>query len=420
MGDSLSYAQKPHARDRSSILPTRLPSLTGLRFVAAMLVFFDHVQFQWTSGGFPNGLLFGSISMQAKYGSIFGRGGSTGVSFFFMLSGFVLAWSARPDDKAPVFWRRRFFKVYPNHLFNATFVLVMFAAVSDVAIDKRDAVLNLLLLHTWQPRIATIFSVNPMAWSLSCEALFYFSFPLLMRYISRIRPERLWVWTGGVVVAVFLIPSVAQLVVPHHLLGPGMPERFWFIYLFPPVRVLEFVLGILLARIVMTGRALPFGLGGSVAVAIGAYAMEGLFPTEYTYVAIMVLPLGLVLASAASMDVQGRPTPLAHRRAVWLGEVSFAFYLWHFPVLVYGLTWFSASRGFSTPLAFTRLALFFVISLTVAGLVYTFLERPVYRRFATSPRRRRTAVGQSHPAHGELHGESELVAAKAPESRPRP
>ena len=390
--------------------PSRLPSLTGLRFIAAALVFADHVRFQWAPGPYPSGFLFSSQSVQGKYSSIFGNAGAVGVAFFFVLSGFVLAWSSRSTDTATAFWRRRIFKIYPNHLVNFAVIMVLFLAVSDLAVDRGHAILNLLLVQSWVPNYDTVFSGNPMAWSLSCEALFYFSFPVLIRYIGRINPQRLWAWAGAVVVAIFLMPTVADAFLPNHVLVPGMTTRTWFIYLFPPVRMLEFVFGILLARIVLTGRRIPLGLGGAMALSIAAYALQWLFPVNYTYVAVMVVPLGLLLVAAATTDAQRRPTLLSRRWMVYLGDISFAFYLWHYPVLTYAGKWLGghkagpipfSAKGYSTPVAFFRMALLFAISLAVAALVYALVERPVYRRFATS-RRRPSAPPVLAPADAAL------------------
>lgn len=41
--------------------------------------------------------------------------GRSALSFFFVLSGFVMTWSARPGDTATAFWRRRAAKIYPLH-----------------------------------------------------------------------------------------------------------------------------------------------------------------------------------------------------------------------------------------------------------------------------------------------------------------
>jgi peptidoglycan/LPS O-acetylase OafA/YrhL len=178
--------------------------------------------------------------------------------------------------------------------------------------------------------------------------------------------------------------------------------------------MLEFVMGILLARIVMTGQRLSLSLGGAVALAVAAYFVQAQLPTNYTYVAIMALPLGLVITAAAACDADGRPTPVSRRVMVWLGEISFAFYLWHYAVLAYGHRWLGGPQVLSTSAAVGRLALYFVVSLAVATLVYTSVERPVYRRFA-APRRPRTGLGVvvQVPAGTGSHG-SAGVPAGAP------
>lgn len=75
----------------------RLDSLTGARFVAALAVFLFHA-----GGIFPAEGVFG------KALAFISRDGGIGVDFFFVLSGFVLAWSWRPGSSVKAFYRRRF------------------------------------------------------------------------------------------------------------------------------------------------------------------------------------------------------------------------------------------------------------------------------------------------------------------------
>lgn len=82
---------------------SRSPSLTGLRFVAASLVF-----------AYPAALPVPSMRLFADDAVAYGfydrasQAGGLGVGFFFVLSGFILTWSARPGDTPRTFWRRRF------------------------------------------------------------------------------------------------------------------------------------------------------------------------------------------------------------------------------------------------------------------------------------------------------------------------
>jgi len=369
---------------RTAAVRPRLPSLTGMRFLAAIMVFCFHASFQQ---------LFNSADARDDYLSIFSQGGWSGVSFFFMLSGFVLTWSVREGDRAAAFWRRRFFKVYPNHLLSFVAAFALITWVSGQVIDKGLAAYNLVLLQSWLPGIQKSQTVNTVSWSLSCEALFYLSFPLLYALISRIRPERLWAWWGALVAVIAVLPVVAATALPDH---PGLPwtqtysdSQWWLVYIFPPVRMLDFAIGIILCRIVITGRRLPLSFGGSVALAIAAYALAPHFPGTYHLVAVMIVPLGLIIVSAASVDAAGQRSWVSSRVMVRLGELSFAFYLWHRMVLVYGDQWISHNGSFSTPVAALLLALFFGITVVIAWLVYALVERPIMRRFGGSKRRGR-------------------------------
>lgn len=353
--------------------PAQLPSLTAMRFVAATLVFGSHVCLE---------NLFADPTAQGAVTAVFLQGGFTGVGFFFVLSGFVLTWSARPDDPAPAFWRRRFFKIYPNHLVTLGAAAVLLA-VTGQAFDGGAAIRNLLLVQAWLPMVP---GFNIVAWSLSCEVLFYLLFPLLLGLVRRIRPERLWAWAGVVVLAMVAIPVVATAL-------PGEPwlwyadtsvPRFWFVYSFAPVRLLDFVFGILLARITLAGRMIPMRLGAAAALAVLAYALAPTFPMTYKLTAVTVVPLGLVIAAGAMADIERGTTFLSRRPMVWLGEVSFAFYMVHWMVLTFGVE--LLGRALPGPAAVGVIVLLFAATLLLSWLLYSSVERPMMRRFAV-PRR---------------------------------
>ncbi len=82
--------------------PPGSPSLTGLRFIAAALVFAFHSSLT----NFPLSP-FADEDVAHGYEWLFSKAGWIGVSFFFILSGFVLTWSSRGGDTLTSFWRRR-------------------------------------------------------------------------------------------------------------------------------------------------------------------------------------------------------------------------------------------------------------------------------------------------------------------------
>src|SRR3954469_14705546 len=201
-----------------------LPSLTGLRWVAALLVFGLHVHnFGYFGGG-------GGRIMNWAFGA-----GASGVSFFFVLSGFVLAWSARPNDRALGFWRRRIARVYPVHLVTSGIALLMAYTLAHQAKPTlRQGLANVLLVHSWwHPWWQTL---DPVSWSLACEAFFYATFPLLALLLRRLGARGSAALAGASVLAV---RAVAQVASPHWLSQP--------IDSLPAARLPEFVLGVAVA-----------------------------------------------------------------------------------------------------------------------------------------------------------------------------
>ncbi|AEW99446.1 acyltransferase family protein [Streptantibioticus cattleyicolor] len=354
-----------------------------MRFLAAAMVFFGHAFADPLSKVDAPGLL----------ALVWFRAGSFGVSFFFVLSGFVLTWSARPHDRPAPFLRRRILKVYPNHLVTfAGTALLLWAAGQRLT----GAVPNLLLLQSWLPDVRIVNSVNTVSWTLSCEILFYAAFPLLARWTGRIRPERLWYWASAVAAAVVLVPWCAQVLPARPRAAPPLDFSFlqwWFVNFAPPVRALEFVLGILLARLVLSGRWIRLGRGWAVALVVLAYAVASVVPYLFGVVAVGVVPLGLLIAATAAADTEGRGGRLGGPVMTWLGEISFAFYLVHRPLLIAA----SGVLGRGTAAGAATAAAVFAVAVAAAWALHTGVERPVTRRWSTPRAMRRARAGDETP-----------------------
>ena len=365
------------------VFDQRLPSLTGLRFAAALLVFGFHIQamhvFRADSAG------------ERVVGHLFGHG-AVGVSFFFILSGFVLTWSARSGERARRIWRRRAAKIYPNHLVTAAIAiagLLALPGVADAGSSRLAGVLpNLLLLQAWDPNPAVYFGLNTVSWSLSCEALFYFCFPFLLRLLGRVGERALWPLAAGLAAIVWCLPLAT--------FGSSSATSYWLIYVFPPSRLAEFCLGMVLARIVRVGRWPRIPAWVAAVLLVAAYIAVGYVPTRFGYVAATVIPLALLVPALATADVRGRGSLWSRRRAVWLGEVSFAFYLIHQLVIRYTLkvlsravgdpgTW-SAARSVEVAVAMVAM------SLLAAWVLYRVVEQPLNRRLRGTRARPKSQV----------------------------
>ncbi|MGY0234841.1 acyltransferase family protein [Longispora urticae] len=365
----------------------QLLSLTGLRWIAALLVFGLHVHtVEYFARDSPAGHLVHGL---------FGAG-ATGVSFFFVLSGFVLAWSARERDRPLAFWHRRFARVYPLHAATAVLALLLGWLLLPGSLPSRGALAaNALLVHPWNTAIGYSQSVNPVSWSLACEALFYALFPALFWLVRRFGTRGAWCAAGAGLAATVLLP----LLVDDHL------SRY-----FPLVRLPEFVLGVALACLVRAGRWPGPGMAVSLGVLAAGYALAAWVPDPFRYAACTVPGFALVIAAAAGADLTGARSVWRHPVMVRLGELSFAFYMIHILVMRTGEALFVShpKLGAAGGLAATLAS--FTVALTLSWALYTGVESPCRKLLLrTSPRR---------PGPGPLPAESPATALPRPRSRP--
>jgi peptidoglycan/LPS O-acetylase OafA/YrhL len=337
----------------------RLHSLTGLRAVGAGLVFFNHFgdlfhdHFSW----FVNRSL---------------TSGRCGVSFFFILSGFVLTWSARSRDTPGSFYWRRFARIFPAHAVAWGLAVAILTWQGVHALDLRSLG-SLLQLQAWFPDPAWHFAGNAVAWSLSCEAFFYLLFPALIPSVERLgRHGRRRVALGLLALA-FAVPTVTQL-----LWGP-VSSSTWLPYVFPGVRFIEFALGIVVATALLRGELPRIPVRAAyVSGALGLVAMQWL-PVSWVPVASMIVPFTLILVARAQADRAGEASIFSGRVWVRLGEWSFAFYLLHELVLrVLGALVDVDALDALGIASVTGLALGGALAGSAA--LYTFIERPAERR----------------------------------------
>jgi len=357
---------------------TRLLSLTGLRFLAALVVFVYHASRQS-----PTLTLFAGKQFSTAFHDAAQPAGGLGASFFFVLSGFILTWSARPGETARQFWRHRLVKIYPNYFLAWLTAMALFAWVTTPA---WVASANLLMIHPWIPGFSHYFSVDPPTWSMGAELLFYTLFPALLHQIKKIPASQLKYWLFAGMLGTAVVPAIAYLALPGK---PGIPTgpvgdmQYWFAYIFPPVRLFDFTVGILVARMILENRWRHIHLGWALLSVVAAYVIGLFVPFLYGQWTVFIIPIALVIASAARADTNGLRTFFSHPALVWLGNISFAFYLVHFVVLL-AMRAALGKTMFSTWTSIGILAVDFVITLVVAAAMYTFVESPLVRRFSTS------------------------------------
>jgi peptidoglycan/LPS O-acetylase OafA/YrhL len=352
---------------------TRLDSLTSLRAFAALAVFGWHVRTQIGDAGPVDPLL---------------RAGQDGVAFFFILSGFVLAWSRRPSDGPRAFFARRFARIYPAFL-----VMWIVAAGLDVTgsgLHPEAFVAGLVLVQAWIPVQHVFIGVNSVSWSLSCEAFFYACFPALILGIVRLPARWRWWLIGSLVFLLLLIDAATLIAGPSREFSTGSGFWFWTVYIFPATRLIEFAAGVTLAVQMRDGWHPPLRTGGALLLALAGLTVSGLTHQAVAVGVIVLVPFLLLLAACASGEGAARASPavalLRTRGLVAAGESSYCFYLVHQQVIRL------SQRGPFPSLHLSGIALValeLVAASLAAYLLHRAVERPCERWL-----RHRLAVGR--------------------------
>lgn len=356
----------------TSIAPVEnLKVLTSLRFfAAAMIVLLHSAAFTWDW----------TKSLPATL--------SHGVSFFFVLSGFILthAYQGRAMPKLKIFLWARFSRLWPVHFFAIVLLYVLIPRGVDTfdgpGIFSRWVVLffNLTLSHSLFPYLEYIFSWNAVSWSISTEFCFYLVFPLL---VGGIRFNWAWKLVLAVAVACAFVAFLHFMNVPA---GSGNEEinLQFATYANPIMRIPEFVLG--MATWVIWDRYLRrrqlSKLAWTVveALAIGTTIawMFIVFPQVMGMLNSSILSAtgsAWILAVLIACMASGKGyigSALSLRFVVFLGEVSFSVYMLHQIILKVFIFRFDLS----SPPAW----LYFSTVLAAATLSFYFIEKPAQRR----------------------------------------
>ncbi|ONH31852.1 hypothetical protein BL253_06770 [Pseudofrankia asymbiotica] len=308
-----------------------------------------------------------------------GNIGYCGVMFFFMLSGFVLTWSARPGTRKQFYWRR-FARIYPLYLVAIALWFVVawsFGLMGEFG-SKPVAVLpSLLLVQAWVPTQAIYFGWGgAVLWSLSCEAFFYLVFPIVyQRLLARTN-------AGRIRAALLVVVPTAAVAC---LAGAIDPRLDLALYANPVVRVGEFVLGIVLGLMALDGVRGTANQRRALAVlAVAWLAVPITLGYQYSdhpgLIDTLTLPsFAIIIFLVGTREADGGRVPIASARPlVYFGVVSYAFYLIHPGALaiVTELGLFDTASATEAALAVVA---GFLFSIALGALLHHTVEKPAHR-----------------------------------------
>lgn len=327
--------------------------IDGLRALAVTVVILFHLDVSWLPGGF------------------------IGVDVFFVISGFLITSLIKRRIEADSFslidfYERRFRRIYPN-------LVIVLAATSAVGwitlLPQTYRSFGRTLV--WAALSASNFSflenggyfdpgviAKPLlhTWSLGVEEQFYLVFPWLLMLAVRRGYRAPWLIAGTVVLSLAL-SIVAGMVdwAPSYFM---LPTRFWELGMGSMAAVLP------LNDRMTTVRRASLGFAGLTGILWACFSLSksDSFP-GYLALAPVLGTTALIIAGDGPVNRVMASPPLA-----WTGRLSYALYLWHWPLISLG-----AGVGLSAKDTSTRI-LVIALSLALSVFGYYLWEMPIRRR----------------------------------------
>lgn len=307
--------------------------------------------------------------------------GSAGVDIFFVISGFVMVIAARPLARgvqaARLFLLRRLARIVPLYWVMTTVKLLTITVGPALALHTRPDLWNVIGSYLFIPThdaAGAIRPVLPVGWTLSFEMLFYGLFALGLARRGRVLRT--------------IVPVLGGLA----LLGLFRSQSWPAISLFAHGMVLEFVLGVALARFVLGGGRLPASVAAAL-LGIGLIALATL-PSGSANLRLLAwgVPAAGIVAGAVALEA-----PLGRVLPCWsdgLGAASYAIYLGHgFVLPLVG----SLMLWLGTRSELLAVALGLLASVATGVALHVAVEQPLQRLF-----RRSRPAAIAAPAVGDV------------------
>jgi peptidoglycan/LPS O-acetylase OafA/YrhL len=319
-------------------MPRKTSPLTSVRFFAAFLVLWHHSVRVFL----PVFARRGAHGVPEDFSSVVSLAFPVSVSFFFLLSGYVLSFvylrNGQAIDKSG-FFAARFARLYP--LYFVVLVLNMPKLLmsevqqhgTKIGLTKTAEIFaaNLVMVQGWYT--SRLLRINVPTWSLCGEVFFYLCFPLLGVSLWKLRGTRLWMtalalYVGG--------QALVWAMRPHLSIEMALS--------LPPLHLSTFALGVLLARwqTLRNDRRdkapiRPWQVNLVLALLIGgvlfSVRLVPFFGVPAPYNNGLLAPIFAALIWTLTVI----PTPLSRwlsgRWLVALGNSSYALYLIHTPIL---------------------------------------------------------------------------------------
>ncbi len=349
-------------------------------------------------------VLFHLQSMQITLGPAWFRElssiGYVGVSFFFVLSGFILVYTCQGKSvNVMKFWRTRFARIYPAYVFSLLLMAPwFFYAATKLKFPlfawatvhlKSASLLVMTLTQAWVPGNALAW--NSVCWSLSVESFFYLLFPLLLLVFARRSRGRLLFyiaasWTVGLAISViylWLRPDGLSTT------NSEVINAFWLnaLQFNPMARLPEFMMGMACGFLFLRSKKNDKLAVSLIATGVAAFVLVVRcgnwipFPVLHTALlapAFAAIVYGVALRPRFSQFLE-------NKTLVLLGDASYSLYLLH--TLAIGAVFQFSKTGFENPTVLKTVAAV-TVAVLVSVAVYRWIEVPGLRMLRPKDKRK--------------------------------
>lgn len=372
----ISYGNYIFAGNIEKILNAVINSLTSLRMFFALMVFGAHC-----------------YVLDSRFDAHFFKEGFVGVSFFFVLSGFIIAYNYQEKLLAQTvtkqtFWVARIARIYPLHLLTLLIAACIggYVQYSDTADWFRHFAASAFLLQPFFPSVDYFFSFNSPSWSLGCEQLFYFCFPLVIPFLSNKRN-----------LLITLVICLVLMLAGMFLTSENLIKAYWYVN--PVTRLPDFLVGVLLYRVYRSVYNKKISYSTATLLEAGAIVFFFLFyfvatdiPKVYRYSCYYWLPVSLLIFIFA-LQKGGLSRLLSNRLLIIGGEISYSFYLIHLFVIL-GYSHLAVRHQWSTQWM-VSVPVIFCITVILSLFSYYYFEKPA-NKWVKRIFNKKTIINQPH------------------------
>ena len=309
-------------------------------------------------------------------------GGFTGVDVFFVISGFLITRQLLGfEHRSAVetlreFYARRVRRILPGLAVVLVAVLVLgrtlllpYGEQQELAKGALTSALLVSNVFFWS-RLDDYFAppsaLQPLlhTWSLSIEEQFYLAWPRVFITLTRLGGSRGRAW------AVAMGTLVSFVACAWLSLGNSFTAFYWL-----PTRAWELGVGAMLALPLWATR-MPPGMGapGLAAIAAGVFAITAESDYPGLVAAVPVLGTALVIQDGIRSRDGIVTRALSSPALVAIGKVSYAWYLWHWPLISIARMSSLGQRYLARDLALAAVAL------GLAFVTTRFIEMPIRER----------------------------------------